>query len=253
MVSSLNLKYFEHPLGCFFDRKLEDSSLDPIDVIMLTLDAENFLERCLYTIYREVPVNRLLVCDGGSRDQTTDILKKFPRVELHTRPDIGTTGKALEFLISMVETKWFVMIDSDIELSPGWYDEMLKNTVTYDVLENSRRIMAYHFYREDHTKLDPDSRAFDLCHMIRKSAVSDFHCDDDYVWRYTDIMLRQVEKSNHRYGKIDSAYHVHNETERIPYESDKEKNYWRIVFHEPRIVITDDHKARLSMEKTPRR
>ena len=244
------MKYIDRPSGCFFDRTVQEPKLEPIDVIMLTLDAENFLEKCLYTVYRQIPVSRLLVCDGGSKDQTTSILNKFPRVELHINPDIRTTGKALEFLISIVTTKWFVMIDADIELSAGWYDEMLKNTTTYDVLENSKRIMAYHFYREDHLKTDPDSRAFDLCHLVKKSAVNDFRCDDDYMWRYTDILLRQVvEKSNHKYGKIDSPYHLHNETERVPYESDKEKSYWRVVWSEPRIIITDSDKERLSMEK----
>lgn len=247
----MNLKYIDRPYSdCFVDRRVKETNLEPIDVTLLTLDAENFIEKCLHTVYREIPVNRLLVCDGGSKDQTASILNKFPRVELHTRPDIRTTGKALEFLISLVETKWLVMVDADIELSPGWYDEMLKNTETYDVLENSKRIMAYHFYREDPAKLNPLSRAYDICHLVKKSAVANFQCDDDYMWRYTDILLRQaVEKSNHKYGKIDSALHVHNETERVPYESDTEKNYWKVTWDEPRIVITDEDKAKLSMIK----
>ncbi len=217
---------------------------------MLTLDAEHFLERCLFTVYREVPVRKLFVCDGGSKDSTVEILRKYPRVEVHVRPDIRTTGKALEFLISLVESKWFVMVDADIELSSGWYDDMLKQSESYDVLESSRRIMAYHYYREDKGKLMPNSRSLDLCHMVKKSATSDFRCDDDYMWRYTDILLRQsTEKSKHRYGKIDSSYHVHHETQRQPYESDDEKSYWKVEWSEPKIVITDKSKERNAMEK----
>lgn len=244
------MKYVDKPSGCFFDRKTQDPNQEPVDVIMLTLDAGHFLEKCLYSIYREVPVRKLFVCDGGSKDSTAEILQKYPRVTLHVRNDIRTTGKALEFLISLVESKWFVMIDADIELSPGWYDDMLKNTQSYDVLESSKRIMAYHFYREDKEKMKPNSRSFDLCHMVKKSAVSDFRCDDDFMWRYTDILLRQTtEKSNYRYGKIDSSYHVHNETERQPYESDDEKSYWKVAWREPRIVITDKSKERKATEK----
>ncbi len=217
---------------------------------MLTLDAENFLERSLFTVYRELPVRKLFVCDGGSKDSTVEILRKFPRVEVHVREDIRTTGKALEFLISLVESKWFVTIDADIELSSGWYDEMLKHQESYDVLESSRRILGYHFYREDSEKLKPTSRSFDLCHMVKKSATASFRCDDDYMWRYTDIFLRQtIEESNQKYGKIDSCFHIHNETERQPYQSDQEKNYWKVMWNEPRIVVTDRDKEKRAIEK----
>ena len=86
------MHHIDEPLGCFLDRAKEDSRLESIDVIMLTLDAENFLEKSLYTVFREIPVNRLIICDGGSKDKTLEILKKFPRVELHVKPDLKTTG-----------------------------------------------------------------------------------------------------------------------------------------------------------------
>ncbi|MGH9879530.1 MAG: hypothetical protein ACRD5H_18020, partial [Nitrososphaerales archaeon] len=164
--------------------------------------------------------------------------------------DIRTTGKAMEFLFSMVETKWFVLVDSDIELSKGWYNEMVKNVDDFDLLESGRRILAYHIYREDAIKATYDSRSLDLCHLIKKSAVEKFQCDDDYMWRYTDILLRQVaEKSNYKYKKVESSQHVHHEAERIPYESDKEKSFQKTVWQGPQIIILDREKARLSMIK----
>ncbi len=239
------MKYIEKPSDPFIDRKLSQPDLDVVDVIIPTLDAENFLEKCLYTIYREIPVRKLFVCDGGSKDATTEILKKFPRVELHVRPDIRTQGKTLEFLMHLVETEWFLLIDADIELLPGWFDEMIKNKANFDVLENSNRISAYHFYRQDNLKLKEDSRASDLCHLIRKPAIKNFQVDDDYMWRYTDFLLRQVtENSGFQYGKISAAKHVHNETEGIAYKSDKEKNFRQLVWEEPKWIVIDKKKER---------
>ena len=83
------------------DRKEKQPELESIDVLMLTLDEETFIERCLHSIYREIPVRRLIVCDGGSKDNTIEVLKNFPRVELHVRPDIRTTAKILEFLFPL--------------------------------------------------------------------------------------------------------------------------------------------------------
>jgi len=239
------LRYIEKPFGSFVDRKQENSNQETIDVIMLTLDAENFLEKSLFTIYREIPVRRLIVCDGGSKDLTLSILKKFPRVEIHERPDIRTTGKVLEFLISLTETDWFVIIDSDIELERGWYDEMKKHENEFDVLENGKVILAYHMYKEYKEKMEKDHRSSDFCHLVKKSAVKNYHLDDDYMWRFTDFFFQQVvEKSGFSYGKINTTMHIHNETERIPYKSDNEKNFSKYVWEKPKIVVIDKKKAR---------
>lgn len=239
------MKFIDWPSGCFCDRRVLQPELEPIDVVMATLDAEFFIEKSLYTVYKEIPVRKLFICDGGSKDATLKILEKFPRVEVHVRPDIRTGAKLVEFLMSLVETKWCAFIDSDLELSPGWYDEMKKHESQYDVLENSVAILAYHKYLEDKEKLEQYGRAGDLCHLIRKEALHDFHCDDDYMWRHTDFLLRQVvEKSGYKYGKINTTLHTHNETERIPYASDEVKSYRKIVIDEPRHIIIDKKKSR---------
>jgi hypothetical protein len=235
------LKYFE-PEYDFIDIAKDDLSKS-IDVIMLTLDAENFLLKSLYSIYKEIPIRKLFVCDGGSKDETINMLKKFPRIEIFVKPEIRTTGKAMEFLMSKVESEWFLLIDSDIELTTGWYNEMIKHKSKLDVIENGKRMKAFHLYVEDEIKKKPEIRAIDLCHLIKKESMKNFHCDDDYMWRYTDILLREItEKSGFKYGKVNSVEHIHHETERIPYESDSEKNFSKFVI-EPKSIVVDSKKA----------
>lgn len=244
------MRFIERPIGSFLDRMKNEPDLEPIDVIMPTLDSEVFLEKCLYSVYKEIPVRKLFVCDGGSNDQTIEILKKFPRVEPFVKSDIRTTGKVMEFLMSLVETDWFVQIDSDILLTPGWYDEMRKHKKEFDVMENSKRILAYHFYREDKNKLQPNFRSLDFCHLMKKSAIENFHCDDDYMARFTDYFLRQiVENSGHKYGKISTTQHIHNETERHVYKSDDEKNFEKLVYKEPELIVLDKKKKETSKIK----
>lgn len=244
------MRYLVKPSGSFTDRTKKEIDLEKIDVIMSTLDSETFLEICLFDLFKEIPVRKLYVCDGGSKDKTLEILRKFPRTEIFVKPEIRTTGKAIEFLISKVESEWFVLIDSDIELDDGWYDEMREHEKDFDVIENSKRTLAYHMYREDKIKIQENARALDLCHLIKKTAVKNFQCDDDYMWRFTDFFLRQVvEKSGYKYGKISTAEHTHNETERIAYKSDKEKNFQELVWKEPEWVIIDKKKADLNKIK----
>ena len=50
-----------------------------VDVVVLTKNSEEQLERCLGAVYRNVPVNRLIVVDGYSTDKTLDIVSKFEK------------------------------------------------------------------------------------------------------------------------------------------------------------------------------
>ena len=210
----------------------------------------NFLKKCLYSAYKEIPIRKLIVCDGDSKDNTKEILIKFPRVELFVRPDIRTTGKAIQFLFSKTETDWYVLLDADIVLAPKWYDEMCKGKTKFDVIENSKRTLAFHYYTDDPEKLKNDNRPYDECHLIKKSALEKFSCDDDYMWRHVDEFIRfTVEKNGFKYGKLDSTSHVHHETPRIPYKSDNEKNYSKIIFNEPQIIILDKKKFEAIQEK----
>ncbi len=239
------MKFIDKPSGCFCDRLASEPMLEPVDIIMMTLDAEFFLEKSLYTIYKEIPVNRLIVCDGGSKDSTIKLLENFPRTEVHIKSELKTGAKSLEFLISQVKTDWFVLIDSDIEIPSGWYDEMAKNKEQYDAIENGKVYLAYHKYKIDEEKLQDGTRAGTQCHLLKTNALKNFHCDDDFMWRHTDFLLQQtIEQSGFKYGKVNSTYHVHNETERIPYSSDETKAYRIIVIDEPKYIILDKKKAR---------
>lgn len=221
------------------DRRYKEPSLEPVDVLVLTLDAVAYLEKCLDTVYREIPVNRVIALDGGSKDGTLEVLAKYPRMEVHVRPDIRTTGKGCEFLLGLATTPWVVFMDADIELPQGWYDEMSKYRDTYDFL-GCKRIMHYEFYRLEPTSIDPNSRPLGAPWLARRDCLKNYHVDDDYMWRATDMLLRQVaEQNGYRFGKVATTYHYHHTTDKPMYESDEEKRGSRLVFELPRMEILD--------------
>jgi glycosyltransferase involved in cell wall biosynthesis len=209
-----------------------------VDVLLETLDAGKFLRRSLESLYAEAPVARLLVCDGGSKDNTIETLGEFPRVELHVRPDIRTTGKALEFLISLAKTEWVMITDSDLTFPPGWYDEMAKYCSKYDAFD-SRRIHAYEFQREDPTTANLQLRPLvGSPQMGRRKALEGFKVADDYMWRNTDIAMRQaVEKAGYRYGKVTTTFHYHHSSDEIRYASDPSKAATKLVFKAPKEIV----------------
>ena len=221
------------------DRRIEEPELEPVDILLLTLDAEVYLEKCLDTVYREIPVNKVITLDGGSKDKTIEILNKYPRMEVNVRPDIRTTGKGCGFLLGRASTPWIIFMDADIELPEGWYDEMSKYRDKYDFF-GCKRIMHYEFYRVDPTSLDINRRPMGAPWLARLDSLRNYHVDDDYMWRATDILLRQVvEKDGYSFGKVFTTWHYHHTTDNPMYESDTEKRGSRLVFEEPKMEILD--------------
>jgi glycosyltransferase involved in cell wall biosynthesis len=103
--------------------------MEPIDVVMLTKNSEYMLEKCLASLYDNVPVRSLIVVDGFSNDKTLDILGRFN--EKHGNVSIvkvaGTRAKAREVGIAAVDTDWFMFVDSDVTLSNDWFRRAASN------------------------------------------------------------------------------------------------------------------------------
>lgn len=234
------------------DRRREEPNLEPVDVLLLTLDAESFLEKCLDSLYKEVPVNRVIVVDGGSKDNTISILQKYPRMDIHVRPDIRTTGKAYEFMLKRSTTSWILFLDADITFEGGWYDEMIKYKSKYDFF-GCKRILHYEFHRIDPTSIDDSKRPMGAPWLARKECFANYHVDDDYAWRMVDIYAKQVaEQSGYKFGKVTTTCHHHHVTDNPMYESDEEKRGSRLIFDEPKVEITDIKNWEKRIENTCR-
>jgi glycosyltransferase involved in cell wall biosynthesis len=108
--------------------------MQKIDVVILTKNSEHLLDKCLSSVYQNVPVNDLIVIDGFSTDRTLKILdsfgRKFGNVKvLHMN---GSRARAREKGIAHVSTDWFMFVDSDVVLSKGWFkraEETIKGNV----------------------------------------------------------------------------------------------------------------------------
>ncbi|MBS7621468.1 glycosyltransferase [Candidatus Bathyarchaeota archaeon] len=109
-------------------------SIESVDVVMLTKNSERVLEKCLNSIYKNIPVNRLIIVDGYSTDSTLKIVKKFREKygNVILLMDGGTRGSARMKGIREVKTEWFVFVDSDIVLCDEWF-EKAKSLISNDV------------------------------------------------------------------------------------------------------------------------
>lgn len=184
-----------------------------VDVIVPIVNTNEFWRCNLINWYKVIPVNRLLVGDGGCTDDSIEIVEKFPRVVIVDQTRIKTLGFCIKKLIEQVETDWFVYLHSDVFLPDGWYDVMVKHQGDFDWFECGRvatvmenKLMSGEMFSE---------RAYSGSQMGKRDVFKKVLpvLDDDYSQRNEDLIFQGLlRKSGGRYGKINDTFHYHQIT-----------------------------------------
>lgn len=194
----------------FYD-KYQISKDDAIDVVIPIIHTNELWEANLYSIYREVSVNRLIISDGGCKDNSLEIVRRFPRVEILDHQRYSTLGYCLKELILSVQTEWFIYLHSDVYLPKGWYLAMKKYQNTYDWFGCPQQItVMVEYHNAD--KLHGETRPYAGSQMGLKKAFLDGiqSIDDDFVYRQEDYVLANiVEKNGYKHGRIEDTFHYH--------------------------------------------
>ncbi len=190
----------------FKDRFVADPS-DAIDVIIPVYHTNELWRANLISIFREIPVRRLLVSDGGVIDDSIDIVKEFPRVEVFNHRHYKTLGKCVAELIKEVSADWFIYLHSDVYLPERWFGNMIKYKGQYDWFGCPMNLTVLVDY-----KLNEKGRPYAGSQLGRKAAFMKGIgiIDDDYVYRQEDFVFNKiVEDAGFKTGKIEDTFHYH--------------------------------------------
>ncbi|MHA1764670.1 MAG: glycosyltransferase family 2 protein, partial [Promethearchaeota archaeon] len=209
----------------FRDRKLLKNE-DGIDVIVPIINTNELFESNLYSWYRSIPINRLLIGYGGGTDNSLEIVKKFPRVKIIDQTKYkdhlyGSQGKCIADLISLVETDWFIYLHSDVYLPEDWYDIMKSYQNKYDWFECARENVVLIKYEE---KVEKSVRAYSGSQMGRKEAFKNIipKIEDGYLQNNEDIIFHEmILQEGYKYGKVLETKHYHQ----IMNKGEKEPDY----------------------------
>ena len=192
----------------FVDRFAADPS-QGVDVVIPIIHTNEFWRANLLSIYREIPVNRLILGDGGCIDGSIDVAREFPRVEVLDHRDFISLGYSIRHLIEAVETEWFIYLHSDVFLPDGWFEKMCAQRGNFDWFECNQRITVLADYM---LEIPNAERAFSGSQMGRKAAFASVtpQIDDDYLYRNEDIIIADlVKRAGHRYGRVTDTFHFH--------------------------------------------
>lgn len=193
----------------FVDR-YESRKEEPVDVIIPLINTNELWEKDLYSFYREIPINRLLIGDGGCTDNSIEVARKYPRTVIFDQSDYYSQGYCIKELMEHVETKWFVYLHADVYLPRGWYDDMKKHQGEYDWFECYRRMtILYEYLEETQNKAE---RPFSGSQMGRTEAFKNIlpKIDDDFLQRNEDIIFGELIKAEgYKYGRVSNTFHYH--------------------------------------------
>jgi glycosyltransferase involved in cell wall biosynthesis len=203
-----------------------------VDVIIPVRNANILWRRNLFNYYEQIPIRRLLVGDGGCTDETVEITRAFPRVEVLDQRSRVSLGFCIRELIEHVGTEWFIYLHSDVYLPDGWFDTMVRNQPKFDWFECNRRITVLLDYPE--VWQNADERPYSGSQMGRKKVFESFLAaiDDDYLYRNEDLVLRDmVERHGGKYGRVADTFHYHQLMNR---EGESQPDFERIEVHRKR-------------------
>jgi glycosyl transferase family 2 len=190
----------------FIDR-FETDPANSVDVIIPVVHTNDLWKTNLFSLYREIPIHKLLIGDGGCLDDSIEIVKAFPRVEVLDQRAYKSLGYSLRKLIEAVETDWFIYVHSDVYLPPGWFDTMQRHQSEYDWFGCPMKHTVIVEYETPEKQ-----RPYAGSQMGRKSAFMPGlkKIDDDYVYRQEDfVFVDVVEGAGFKHGKIEDTFHYH--------------------------------------------
>ncbi len=211
----------------FVDRYVTSSD-GAVDIVIPVLHSNELWRSNLISIYREVPVHRLRLGDGGCKDETLTIAREFPRVEIYDHSSFKSLGYSVKELIKAVETEWFCYFHSDVYLPDGWFDTMRAHQAEYDWFGCPMRITALVEF-----PLVEDVRPYAGTQMGRKAAFAGGldRIDDDYVYRQEDwVFAGIVEDGGFRHGKIEDTFHWHQVMQRAYGDSRRARKFKQVTF-----------------------
>lgn len=203
-------KYFSELLNGhdFFDRLL--FSKIGFDVIIPVLNTDIFFHRNLLSIYRQIPVQRLIIGDGGCTDDTILIAKKFPRVLVLDHKNLKSQGASIKALIDEIQTAYFLYCHADVYLPMGFYENVISLDLQNKWVESSRNNLVL---REEFSEnYYADRRSYSGVQVgdsaLLKESVKGLN--DDFIQRNEDIIIRElVESLGGIYRKELSLVHLH--------------------------------------------
>ncbi|MHA1979218.1 MAG: glycosyltransferase [Candidatus Hodarchaeales archaeon] len=190
----------------FVDRHENDKER-AVDVIIPVLNTNPLFEKSLINFYKRIPINRLIIGDGGCKDNSIEIIQKFPRTIILNQHDMKSLGYRIRKLIETCETEFFIYLHADVFLPENWFDTMYSYRLKHSFFESGRKYVSVIVWGGEEITSE---RAYSGSQFGKTKVLQEklSVIDDDYLYRNEDIIISElIDKEN--YSRHHETFHYH--------------------------------------------
>jgi GT2 family glycosyltransferase len=94
-----------------------------IAVVILNWNGRHYLQKFLPSVcrYSDLPETEIVVADNGSTDDSVSFLQsEFPSVRIIKLSENNGFAKGYCLALDQIESEYYVLLNSDVEVTPGW-------------------------------------------------------------------------------------------------------------------------------------
>ena len=101
--------------------------MNTTSIVILNYNGRELLRKFLPSVVQYSGEAKIIVADNFSSDDSCNVvLREFPSVGLiHIPGNLGFCG-GYNFALKKVEADFYVLLNSDVEVTPGWLDPMVR-------------------------------------------------------------------------------------------------------------------------------
>ncbi|MBL7702792.1 MAG: glycosyltransferase family 2 protein [Ferruginibacter sp.] len=109
-----------------------------VAIVILNWNGRKFLEKFLPSVLASTYTNKkIIVADNASSDDSVSFLKEhYPGVVIIQNSSNEGFAKGYNTALKQVETDYYVLLNSDVEVAPGWIEPVIS------LMETDKRIAA---------------------------------------------------------------------------------------------------------------
>jgi GT2 family glycosyltransferase len=100
-----------------------------VAIVILNWNGRKYLQQFLPSVikYSNNPENKIVVADNNSSDDSVSYIKEFfPQIEIVRFSRNYGYAKGYALSLPQISAKYYVLLNSDIEVTPGWIDPIVK-------------------------------------------------------------------------------------------------------------------------------
>lgn len=193
--------------------------MNTIAIVILNWNGRNYLEQFLSKVVLYSGDCKIIVADNASTDDSIQYLKEyFPQVEIIQNIENGGFAKGYNDALKCVDSEFYLLLNSDIEVTPNWIDPLFEMMKDPTVAGCQPKVLSFHnkdFFEHAGASggyLDRNYYPFCRGRILEKFEKDEGQYDGETeIFWATGAALLIRSEIYHRVGGLDEYFFAHME------------------------------------------